>query len=98
MQDPNLKATEKLIKITKGEVKNLTVDPNAIVTGKRMKNAIMRKFADSYKKDAKLDDATILRLVLAIDEAVEKEYLTDELLDYLNKNPEKLNELLTKQK
>lgn len=97
MDNPKIShTTQQLVNIFQGKVDNLDLPVKLITTGKRMKNDAMRTFVRIYKENTGFSNEKILDVVLALDEAIEKEHLTDDLMDYISDNPDKIAKLLDK--
>lgn len=93
-QDEN--PTKALLKIVHGDTKDLHIPNKSIVTGKKIKNSIMRKFVDKYKKLNELSSEQLIDVVLAFDEVVEKELLTEDILEQIRRDPSVLDKYLNK--
>jgi len=90
--------TKALLKILHGDTKDLHIPNKSIVTGKRIRNSIIRKFVEKYRSLNKLTEEQLLDVVLSFDEVVEKELLTDELLEQIRRDPSILNKINSKKK
>lgn len=90
--------TKALLKILHGDTKDLHIPHKSIVTGKRIRNSIIRKFVEKYRSLNKLTEEQLLDVVLSFDEVVEKELLTDELLEQIRRDPSILNKINSKKK
>lgn len=88
--------TQALLRILHGDTDNLHIPHKTIVTGKKIKNTTLRKFVDKYRKSKKLTDEQLINVLLAFDEVVEKERLTEDILEKIRKNPEVLKKYLSK--
>lgn len=95
-QDEN--PTKALLKIVHGDTKDLHIPNKSIVTGKKIKNSIMRKFVGKYKETSALTPEQLIDVVLAFDEVVEKELLTDDILEQIRRDPSVLDKYLNKSK
>lgn len=93
MNNTKIDPTEALFKIIKGDIRDLHVPHKSIVTGKKIRNSILRKFVEKYRSLNKLTDAQLIDVIMSFDEVVEKELLTDELLDKIRKDPSIINKL-----
>lgn len=91
-----LDPTEALLKIINGDTKDLHIPHKSIVTGKKIRNSILRKFVEKYRSLNKLTDAQLIDVIMSFDEVVEKELLTDDLLDQIRKDPSIINKLKSK--
>ncbi|MFQ5493582.1 MAG: hypothetical protein ACE5DX_05490 [Candidatus Dojkabacteria bacterium] len=80
--------TSALEQIAKGETGGIKVPDNAIVSGKRIRNDVLRVLVDQIRDDSNVKDSDILNLILALDSAVESEKMTNEVLKTMNSNPE----------
>lgn len=90
--------TQALLRILHGDTDNLHIPHKTIVTGKKIKNTTLRKFVDKFRRTKKLNEEQLVNVLLAFDEIVEKEKLTEEVLENIRKNPEVLKKYLTKKK
>lgn len=88
--------TQALLRIIHGDTKDLHIPHKSIVTGKRIRNTILRKFIDKYRKLNKLTDKQLIDIILSFDEVVEKELLTEDILEHIRKNPDALSKLKKK--
>jgi hypothetical protein len=95
-QNSTIDPTEALLKIINGDTKDLHIPHKSIVTGKKIRNTILRKFVEKYQSLNKLTDKQLIDVILSFDEVVEKELLTDELLDQIRRDPSILNKLKSK--
>lgn len=87
---------EALLKIIHGDTKSLHIPHKSIVTGKKIRNTIMRKFVKKYQSLNKLSDKQLIDVILSFDEVVEKELLTDDLLEQIRRDPSVLNKISKK--
>lgn len=97
-EDTKSDPTKALLKILHGDTKDLHIPHKSIVTGKRIRNSIIRKFVEKYRSLNKLTEEQLLDVVLSFDEVVEKELLTDELLEQIRRDPSILNKINSKKK
>lgn len=88
--------TRILLKIVQGDVENLHIPMKTVVTAKKIRNIVLRKFITKYKQLNKLTDSQLIDILLAFDEVTEKELLTDELLSQIRKDPTILDKYLNK--
>lgn len=99
-QNPSTSLTdnpeEALLKIIHGDTKNLHIPHKSIVTGKKLRNSILRKFVQKYQSLNKLSDKQLIDVILSFDEVVEKELLTDDLLEQIRKDPSILSKMSKK--
>lgn len=98
-QDPKNDETDPkqaLLKIVHGDTKSLHIPHKSIVTGKKIRNAIMRKFVEKYKGLNELSADQLIDVILAFDEVVEKELLTDDILEQIRRDPTVLDKYLKK--
>ena len=58
----------------------------------------MRKFVEKYRSLNKLTDKQLIDVILSFDEVVEKELLTDDLLEKIRKDPSILQKFNSKKK
>lgn len=87
---------EALLKIIHGDTKSLHIPHRSIVTGKKLRNSILRKFVKKYQSLNKLSDKQLIDVVLSFDEVVEKELLTDDLLEQIRRDPSILSKISKK--
>lgn len=88
--------TKALMKILHGDTKDLHIPHKSVVTGKKIRNSVMRKFVDKYRKLNKLTEEQLMDVVLSFDEVVEKEMLTEDLLEQIRRDPSVLDNLKKK--
>jgi hypothetical protein len=69
-----------------GRLTNSFTPEETIVYGNRMKNKFIRDIVEKKQQEGKFDDKTIIAMVLAIDEMIEKGELTEENLKLFNDN------------
>lgn len=93
--DPN-DPTHALMKILHGDTKDLHVPHKSIVTGKKIRNSVMRKFVEKYRALNKLSDKQLIDVILSFDEVVEKETLTEDILEQIRRDPSVLSKLNSK--
>ena len=89
-QDP----AKSLLQIVHGDVKDLHIPHKSIVTGKKLKNDVLKNFVDTFMEAGTIDAKTLIQVILILDEAVEKEHLTEDLLEAIRKDPSLLENLL----
>jgi hypothetical protein len=77
---------EALMNIVKGNVSVGGAGENIFV-GPKLKNEVLRKLADAFRNQ-KNEERYIVEIILALDEAAEKGYLTNELFEEIKKNPD----------
>ena len=88
---------KSLLKIVHGDVSDLEVPHKSIITGKKIKNDTLRQFVETYKASTHHSNEELVEVLLAFDEAVEKEHLTEDLLEEVRRNPAILDELSDKE-
>ncbi|HRP51522.1 MAG TPA: hypothetical protein PKX54_04450 [Candidatus Dojkabacteria bacterium] len=93
-----LDPTEALLRIVHGDTKDLHIPHKSIVTGKKIRNSILRKFVEKYRSLNKLTDKQLIDVIMSFDEVVEKELLTDDLLEKIRKDPSILQKFNSKKK
>lgn len=93
-----LDPTEALLRIVHGDTKDLHIPHKSIVTGKKIRNSILRKFVEKYRSLNKLTDKQLIDVIMSFDEVVEKELLTDDLLEKIRKDPSILQKFNSKTK
>lgn len=98
MNNSKLDPTEALLRIVHGDTKDLHIPHKSIVTGKKIRNLILRKFVEKYRSLNKLTDKQLIDVILSFDEVVEKELLTDDLLEKIRKDPSILQKFNSKKK
>lgn len=86
--------TQALMKILSGEVKDLHIPHKTLISAKKIRNGVLRRVAEICEHEKKFEPEKTLSLILALDEAAEKEFLTDEVLNFLRDNPEKVEKHL----
>ena len=84
-------SAKTLLKIIHGDVKDLKIPVKNIITSRKLQNKILRLFVEEYRRIPGVSERSIMEVILAMDEAIEKDYLTNELLDEVRKNPSILN-------
>lgn len=77
---------EALVNIVKGNVVAVAPEEN-IIASTKIKNEIMRKLAEAFRT-ANNDERYIVEILLALDESAEKGYLTNELFEEIQRNPD----------
>lgn len=91
-------STQTLMKILHGDIKDLHIPKKTIITSKKIRNNVLRRLAEICEQERKFEPAKTLNLILALDEAAEKELLTDDVLDFLRNNPEKVQKHINSKK
>lgn len=92
------KSTGDLIKILKGEVGDLNIPRKTIISGKKIRNNILRRFVEVCEKENHFEPQKIIQILLAFDEAVEKEMVTEDLFEAIRKDPSIINNHFSKKK
>jgi len=92
------KSTGDLIKILKGEVGDLNIPRKTIISGKKIRNNILRRFVEVCEKEKHFEPQKIIQILLAFDEAVEKEMVTEDLFEAIRKDPSIINNHFGKKK
>jgi hypothetical protein len=82
------KPAEALMRIIHGDIKDISLVHKKIITGKKFRNLVLRQLVNEYRKIAGMKDDLLLDIVLSLDESIEKEIVTNELLDYIKDDPE----------
>lgn len=85
---------KSLLKIVHGDVEDLHIPHKAVITGKKIKNSIMRKFVETFQEKGEVDHEQLINIILVFDETAEKELLTEELLEDIRRDPSILDKLL----
>jgi hypothetical protein len=83
MADPR----DILLKIVQGDVSNVNIPAKTVITGKKIRNKVLKKIVNHYRESNIKTDGELLDMVIAFDEAVEKELIDDELLEKIRKDP-----------
>lgn len=87
-----------LLDIAKGDLGDLHFPKKLIITGKKLKNDVLREFVRKYKEETKSTPEQVLDIILGFDELIEKGILTDEFLKQLSMNPDILKNHINKLK
>lgn len=80
-------SSDALKTIAEGNIAKLKIPENAVVLGKKLRNEVLTGLAYNLLEDRKMPAEEVLKLVLLLDEMVEKEVLTSEVLKTIEKNP-----------
>lgn len=87
---------KSLLKIVHGDVNNLHIPHKSIVSGKKIKNSVLRAFVKEFMDKGEISHEQMLNVILAFDETVEKELLTEDILEAIRRDPSILEDINTK--
>jgi len=68
-------------------IDNGTKDKKVIISSKKISNAALREFVYMYRFGKKFSDHDILELIMGLDELIESDKLSNEMLDEAKKDP-----------
>ena len=68
-------------------IDNGTIDKKVIINSKKISNAALREFVYMYRFGKKFSDHDILELIMGLDELIESDKLSNEMLDEAKKDP-----------
>ncbi len=83
-----------LLKIVHGDTQNLKVPHKSIITGKKLKNSILRQFTEKFLQQKTINPEQLIEVILILDEMIEQEHLTEEALEAIRKDPSILNNII----
>lgn len=89
--------TAALLKILKGETEDLHLPHKTVISAKKIRNEVLRRFVEVCEEDGHFEPKKLVDILLAFDEAVEKELVTEALFEELKKNPSLINQYFEKQ-
>lgn len=86
--------THALLKIVHGDVDNIHIPHKSVITGKKIRNSTLRQFVEKMRSANKLTDSKLLDVIMTFDESVEKELLTEEILEKIRRDPDVIKKYL----
>jgi hypothetical protein len=89
-------SAKALLKVLHGDVEGIKIPQKTIITAIKIKNSILRKFVEKFEEFGNTSDEQLVRILLTLDEMVENDHLTDELLKSIKKDPRILDNLTKK--
>lgn len=89
--------TKALMKILHGDTKDLHIPHKTVITGKKIRNAVLRRFVEVSEENGSFDPKKLTQILLAFDEAVEKEMVTEDLFEAIKKDPDLFTKHFEKQ-
>jgi len=79
--------------IAEGNIQGLKIPKDAIIEGKKIKNSALKIFIETSRSTGKIDDKTLLDILILFDGAIEQGILDNELLEAIKNKPELLESL-----
>ncbi len=79
--------TAALLKILKGDTEDLHLPKKTVISGKKIRNEVLRRFVEVCEENNHFEPKKLTQILLAFDEAVEKELVTEELFEAIKKDP-----------
>lgn len=79
--------TAALLKILKGETEDLHLPHKTVISAKKIRNEVLRRFVEVCEENGNFEPKKLTQILLAFDEAVEKELVTEELFEAIKKDP-----------
>lgn len=79
--------TAALLKILKGETEDLHLPHKTVISAKKIRNEVLRRFVEVCEEGGHFEPKKLTQILLAFDEAVEKELVTEELFEAIKKDP-----------
>ncbi len=90
--------TAALLKILKGETEDLHLPHKTVISAKKIRNEVLRRFVEVCEENDHIEPKKLTQILLAFDEAVEKELVTEELFEAIKKDPNLINKYLESNK
>jgi len=90
--------TAALLKILKGETEDLHLPHKTVISAKKIRNEVLRRFVEVCEENDHFEPKKLTQILLAFDEAVEKELVTEELFEAIKKDPNLINKYLESNK